>query len=157
MIARTSPSALRATTLPESGAKISVTALTNSTLPNASSASSWVHSRKTEGSRFCLPRVAGPEDGQSDRRRAEDQRRLWARRARSGWEADGTWARLLEHAQVRDDAVGRIEWAVLVDSTINRAHQYAAGARKKGSLAGTNWRIRNARRRGRLSADPEEG
>ncbi|WP_327368545.1 IS5 family transposase [Streptomyces sp. NBC_01217] len=52
------------------------------------------------------------------------------------WEADGTWARLLEHAQVRDDAVGRIEWTVSVDSTINRAHQHAAGARKKGSPCG---------------------
>ncbi|GAA1189068.1 hypothetical protein GCM10009664_63130 [Kitasatospora gansuensis] len=37
------------------------------------------------------------------------------------WEADGTWARLLEHIQVRDDAVGRVEWTVSVDSTINRA------------------------------------
>lgn len=73
------------------------------------------------------------------------------------WETDGTWARLLELAQVRDDAVGRIEWTVSVDSTINRAHQHAAGACKRGSPAGTNWRIRNARRRGRLSADPGEG
>ncbi|MEW2313299.1 IS5 family transposase [Streptomyces sp. NPDC006864] len=51
------------------------------------------------------------------------------------WEADGTWARLLEHVQVRDDAVGKVEWTVSVDSTINRAHQHAAGARKKGSPA----------------------
>ncbi|ANB04166.1 transposase [Streptomyces ambofaciens] len=48
------------------------------------------------------------------------------------WEADGTWARLLEHVQVRDDAVGRVVWTVSVDSTINRAHQHAVGARKKG-------------------------
>ncbi|MEU7315513.1 IS5 family transposase [Streptomyces sp. NPDC007083] len=33
------------------------------------------------------------------------------------WEADGTWARLLEHVQVRDDAVGRVEWTVSVDSS----------------------------------------
>ncbi|MFE9132599.1 IS5 family transposase [Streptomyces sp. NPDC007355] len=46
------------------------------------------------------------------------------------WEADGTWAKLLEHVQVRDDAMGRVEWTVAVDSTINRAHQHAAGARK---------------------------
>ncbi|MCX4774484.1 IS5 family transposase [Streptomyces sp. NBC_01285] len=31
------------------------------------------------------------------------------------WEADGTWAKLLEHVQVRDDAVGRVEWTVAVD------------------------------------------
>lgn len=48
------------------------------------------------------------------------------------WETDGTWAKLLEHVQVKDDAVGAVEWTVSVDSTINRAHQHAAGARKKG-------------------------
>ncbi|GGQ33552.1 transposase [Streptomyces roseolilacinus] len=37
-------------------------------------------------------------------------------------EADRTWARLLEHVQVRDDFVGAGEWRVSVDSTINRAH-----------------------------------
>ncbi|WSI89850.1 IS5 family transposase [Streptomyces murinus] len=52
------------------------------------------------------------------------------------WEADGTWARLLEEVQVRDDSVGLVEWTVSVDSTINRAHQHAAGARKKGPQAG---------------------
>nr|WP_206540777.1 IS5 family transposase [Nocardiopsis potens] len=51
------------------------------------------------------------------------------------WEADGTWAKLLEYVQVRDDAVGRVEWTVAVDSTVNRAHQHAAGARK-GDAAG---------------------
>ncbi|MEU5009896.1 IS5 family transposase [Streptomyces sp. NPDC021749] len=52
------------------------------------------------------------------------------------WEADGTWAELLEHVQVRDDSVGRVEWTVAVDSTVNRAHQHAAGARKKGQANG---------------------
>ncbi|MFJ4343534.1 IS5 family transposase [Streptomyces sp. NPDC088915] len=52
------------------------------------------------------------------------------------WEADGTWTRLLEQAQVRDDSVGTVEWTVSVDSTINRAHQHAAGARKKGPATG---------------------
>ncbi|WP_238696922.1 IS5 family transposase [Streptomyces sp. E5N298] len=52
------------------------------------------------------------------------------------WEADGTWARLLEQVQVLDDSVGAVEWTVSVDSTINRAHQHAAGARKKGPAAG---------------------
>ncbi|MFD5194086.1 IS5 family transposase [Streptomyces sp. NPDC058357] len=49
------------------------------------------------------------------------------------WEADGTWARLLEQVQVRDDAVGRVQWTVSVDSTVNRAHQHAAGAREMGN------------------------
>jgi transposase len=70
------------------------------------------------------------------------------------WESDGTWARLLEHVQVRDDAVGRVEWTVSVDSTVNRAHQHAAGARKNEPRTGANWKIRNARRRGRPSAGP---
>lgn len=41
------------------------------------------------------------------------------------WEADGTWAKLREHVQVRDDAVGRVEWMAAVDSTVDRAHQHA--------------------------------
>ncbi|MDI5969430.1 IS5 family transposase [Streptomyces sp. SL13] len=52
------------------------------------------------------------------------------------WEADGTWASLLEHVRVRDDAVGRVEWTIAVDSTVIRAHQHAAGVRKKGAADG---------------------
>ena len=46
------------------------------------------------------------------------------------WQADGTWQRLLAHAQTRSDAVGEVDWDVVVDATIVRAHQHAAGARK---------------------------
>ncbi len=46
---------------------------------------------------------------------------------------DGTWERLLEHVVVKDDAVGAVEWAISVDPTSVRAHQHAAGARKKGA------------------------
>ncbi|MFD3918723.1 IS5 family transposase [Streptomyces sp. NPDC058595] len=70
------------------------------------------------------------------------------------WEADGTWAKLLEHVQVHDDAVGRVEWTVAVDSTVNRAHQHVTGARKKGPQTGTNWKIRAARRRAKPPAGP---
>ncbi|GGR10289.1 hypothetical protein GCM10010219_13670 [Streptomyces netropsis] len=73
------------------------------------------------------------------------------------WEADGTWTKLLEHVQVRDDAVGRVEWTVSVDSTINRAHQHAAGARKKGPQTRTNRKIRAARKRVRPLAGPGAG
>ncbi|MEW2253077.1 IS5 family transposase [Streptomyces sp. NPDC006975] len=52
------------------------------------------------------------------------------------WEADGTWAKLLVHAQVQDDASGQVEWTVSVNSTVNRAHQHAAGARKRGPQTG---------------------
>ncbi|NVK77429.1 hypothetical protein HG542_07105 [Streptomyces morookaense] len=54
------------------------------------------------------------------------------------WEADGTWANPLEHVQVREDAAGQVEWAVAVDFTVNRAHQHAADARKRGPHTGMN-------------------
>ncbi len=49
------------------------------------------------------------------------------------WAADGTFERMLRAAQSRADAAGDIDWLVSVDSTIVRAHQHAAGARKGGS------------------------
>lgn len=62
------------------------------------------------------------------------------------WSADGTWAMLLSKVQAAEDAEGRIDWDVSVDSTTVRAHQHAAGARKsppaamgqKGAGRGTN-------------------
>jgi transposase len=49
------------------------------------------------------------------------------------WQRDGTWARILAELQARADARGLITWEVNVDSTIMRAHQHAAGARKRGT------------------------
>jgi len=49
------------------------------------------------------------------------------------WAGDGTFDRLLAHVQVHDDALAKIDWTVSVDSTIVRAHQHAAGARKGGA------------------------
>ncbi|CAM5668692.1 Transposase OS=Streptomyces viridochromogenes OX=1938 GN=ADK34_24485 PE=4 SV=1 [Streptomyces viridochromogenes] len=48
------------------------------------------------------------------------------------WQRDGTWKRIFEQLQAEADANGLITWDVSVDSTIARAHQHAAGARKKG-------------------------
>ena len=48
------------------------------------------------------------------------------------WQRDGTWARILTALQALADAAGRITWDVSVDSSIARAHQHAAGARKRG-------------------------
>jgi transposase len=50
------------------------------------------------------------------------------------WQRDATWARILTGLQARADAAGLITWDVSVDSTIARAHQHAAGARKKRDL-----------------------
>jgi transposase len=48
------------------------------------------------------------------------------------WQRDGTWARVLTALQARAEAAGLITWDVSVDSTVARAHQHAAGARKRG-------------------------
>ena len=53
---------------------------------------------------------------------------VWKRHNR--WSADGTYARLMTDAQAHADAVGDVDWLVAVDSTIVRAHQHAAGARR---------------------------
>jgi transposase len=61
------------------------------------------------------------------------------------WSADGTWERLLTVVQAAEDAAGRVDWEVSVDSTAVRAHQHAAGApdapppvdAQKGGPAGT--------------------
>ncbi|WP_435851407.1 IS5 family transposase [Streptomyces mirabilis] len=48
------------------------------------------------------------------------------------WALDGTFERMLQAAQARADAAGEVDWLVSVDSTVVRAHQHAAGARKGG-------------------------
>jgi transposase len=50
----------------------------------------------------------------------------WFRR----WQRDGVWAQMLAALQAEADARGLIRWSVSVDSTISRAHQHAAGARR---------------------------
>nr|CEL16566.1 Mobile element protein [Kibdelosporangium sp. MJ126-NF4]CTQ89084.1 Mobile element protein [Kibdelosporangium sp. MJ126-NF4] len=50
------------------------------------------------------------------------------------WQRAGVWAVILARLQALADADGLITWDVSVDSTIARAHQHAAGARKKGKL-----------------------
>ncbi|MFB7669591.1 IS5 family transposase, partial [Kitasatospora sp. NPDC056138] len=48
------------------------------------------------------------------------------------WAEDGTFDRMLRAAQAQADAAGDIDWLISVDSTVVRAHQSAAGARKGG-------------------------
>ena len=45
------------------------------------------------------------------------------------WSADGTWERILNALRAGCDAAE--EWTVGVDSTVVRAHQHAAGARRR--------------------------
>jgi transposase len=49
------------------------------------------------------------------------------------WQRDGTWQALLSVLQAVADAAGQISWDVSVDSTVARAHQHAAGARRDGA------------------------
>lgn len=54
---------------------------------------------------------------------------------------DGTWDNVLTQLLMQADAAGDIDWAVSVDSTINRTHQHAATLRRTTG-AGANHRIR---------------
>ncbi|MFE6886763.1 IS5 family transposase [Streptomyces sp. NPDC057694] len=46
------------------------------------------------------------------------------------WSADGTWERVFQQVQTAADADSAIDWDISVDSTVMRAHQHAAGARR---------------------------
>ncbi|MBR7828695.1 IS5 family transposase [Actinospica sp. MGRD01-02] len=46
------------------------------------------------------------------------------------WQLDGVWSAILTALQAGADADGLITWNVSVDSTVTRAHQHAAGARR---------------------------
>src|SRR3954453_2990820 len=49
------------------------------------------------------------------------------------WRAAGVWQSILAALQAEADANGEVDWALhLVDPTIVRAHQHAAGARRSG-------------------------
>ncbi len=54
------------------------------------------------------------------------------------WAVDGTWERILAAVLAAADTDADIGWTVPVDSTVCRAPQHAAGARKKGCRAGPN-------------------
>ena len=48
------------------------------------------------------------------------------------WSADGMWDRIFAVVLADADAEGRIDWSMVsVDSTSCRAHQHAAGARRR--------------------------
>lgn len=47
------------------------------------------------------------------------------------WSADGTWERVLDGLRAGCDTGEGSRWTVGVDSTVVRAHQHAAGARRR--------------------------
>ena len=71
------------------------------------------------------------------------------------WTADGTWQKILDEVIVKDDSVGAVEWVISVDSSVVRAHQHAAGARKKG--AARTRTSRHSPSTGKPSAGPAAG
>ena len=54
------------------------------------------------------------------------------------WQRDGTWQQILSQLQAQAAAKGLITWQVGVDSTVTRAQQHAAGARKGGTASAKN-------------------
>src|SRR5262245_42044719 len=49
------------------------------------------------------------------------------------WQTDRTWARVEAALRTQADGAGGLDGAAQVDSTVVRAHQHAAGARKRGA------------------------
>jgi transposase len=48
------------------------------------------------------------------------------------WRKAGVWDRILQTLQQHGDALGHLDWEIhFVDSTVIRAHQHAAGSKKK--------------------------
>jgi transposase len=51
------------------------------------------------------------------------------------WVKAGVWDRVLAELQQQEDGAGSLDWSLHhVDGTVVRAHQHAAGARKRGAL-----------------------
>jgi transposase len=53
---------------------------------------------------------------------------VWKRHHR--FATDGTWDKLLREIQAEADAAGQLDWDVSVDSSIVRAHQHSATAKR---------------------------
>jgi len=71
------------------------------------------------------------------------------------WAVDGTWERVFTALLARADAEGDLDWVVAVDSTIVRARQNAAGARKNGPRRPNRPTMRSgARAAGRAARPP---
>ena len=52
------------------------------------------------------------------------------------WRRQGVWDRVLQALQADADAEGELDWLVhFVDGSVVRAHQHAAGARRRPAKA----------------------
>lgn len=59
---------------------------------------------------------------------------VWKRHKR--FSTDGTWDKIHARLLAEADAAGELDWAVSVDSTINRAHQHATSMSRVEAPAG---------------------
>jgi transposase len=66
--------------------------------------------------------VAGPAGGVRDWKTGYNRHRRWS--------GDGTWEQIPDRPRVGGDQAEGKDWTVSADSTVVRAHQYAAGARR---------------------------
>lgn len=58
------------------------------------------------------------------------------------WSTDGTWAQILDRLRAGCDEADGADWTVGADSSVVRAHQHAAGARREpAGDAGTGGRF----------------
>jgi transposase len=57
-----------------------------------------------------------------------DRKTVYNRHRR--WSGDGTWAQILDRLRAGCDEEEGEDWTVSADSTVVRAHQHAAGARR---------------------------
>ncbi|WP_245900419.1 transposase [Prauserella shujinwangii] len=73
------------------------------------------------------------------------------------WQRAGVWQGMLSALQAVPEAAGRITWDVSVDSTIARAHQHAAGARKRGVCSTSRRAVSLPNRLTTRSAGPAAG
>jgi transposase len=61
------------------------------------------------------------------------------------WQRAGVWQQMATALQSRADAAGKVGWQVSIDSTIARAHQHAAGARRGPQFDSPGgWRVEPA-------------
>ena len=73
------------------------------------------------------------------------------------WQQEGTWERILQAIQAKQDQDGTLIWAEnALDATLVRAHQHAAGARRQKKRASSG-RTRSSDARFRSRKSPKRG
>jgi transposase len=80
---------------------------------------------------------------------------VWKRHRR--YAGDGTWDTVLAALLARADTIGKIEWTVSVDATINRAHQHATNTTRPEQDTGGTVELHESARGVRLQSAGRSG